>query len=156
MIGPVRLRTRKYFCEYPRSFSLTMSTSSAEKVVPPPKQSGIRTVLRYTGIPPSWLDKRPKLPSRNWLIFLSATSGVFGLYYYDRRQCRLIREEYVDKVKHLSELPADPFEIPRRVTVYGAKWPGDEDYDQALRHFRRYVKVFLNLESLSMSFLSFL
>lgn len=35
----------------------------------------------------------------------------------------------------------DPFDKPRRVTVYGAKWPGDEDFDQGLRYFRKYVKV---------------
>ncbi|KAF8798146.1 hypothetical protein BYT27DRAFT_7178702 [Phlegmacium glaucopus] len=106
-------------------------------------RSGIKTILKYTGIPPSWLEKRPKLPSRNWLIFLSVTSSVVGLYIYDRRQCKHIRQSYVDKVKHLAEQPADPFEIPRKVTVYAAKWPGDEDYDQSMRYFRKYVKPIL-------------
>ncbi|CAA7271573.1 unnamed protein product [Cyclocybe aegerita] len=109
----------------------------------PSRQSGVRTVLRYTGIPPSWLDKRPKLPSRNWLIFLSCTSSLVGLYIYDRRQCKQIRQEYVDKVKHFSEVTTDPFDTPRRVTVYGAKWPGDEDYDQSIKYFRKYVKPVL-------------
>ncbi|KDR81751.1 hypothetical protein GALMADRAFT_221622 [Galerina marginata CBS 339.88] len=111
--------------------------------VAPRRQSGIKTVLRYTGIPPSWLDKRPKLPSRNWLIFLSFTSSVIGLYVYDRRQCKQIRQSYVDRVKHLAEVPAGPLDVPRRVTVYGAKWPADEDYDQSLKHFRKYVKPIL-------------
>ncbi|KAF8201794.1 mitochondrial import inner membrane translocase subunit Tim54 [Pholiota molesta] len=109
----------------------------------PPRQSGVRTVLSYTGIPPSWLDKRPKLPSRNWLIFLSVTSSVIGLYVYDRRECKKIRQAYVDKVKHLSEVPIDPFETPRKVTVYGAKWPGDEEYEQGIKYFRKYVKPIL-------------
>lgn len=107
----------------------------------PKKVSGVRTVLKYTGIPPSWLDKRPKLPSRNWLIFWSLTGSILGYYVYDRRQCKQIKQHYIDKVKHLSEVSADPFDTPRRVTVYGAKWPGDEDYDQSLRYFRKYVKV---------------
>ena len=112
-------------------------------------RSGIKTALEYTGIPPSWLEKRPKLPSRNWLIFLSVTSSVAGLYIYDRQQCKHIRQSYIDKVKHLAEQPADPFEIPRKVTVYAAKWPGDEDYDQSMRYFRKYVKVCPNaLQSL--------
>lgn len=108
---------------------------------PPPTQSGIKTVLRYTGIPPSWLDKKPKLPSRNWLIFLSVTSSVLGFYLYDRQQCKQIRQSYIDKVKHLAEIPSDPLDAPRKVTVFGAKWPADEDYDQAMKHFRKYVKV---------------
>lgn len=32
---------------------------------------------------------------------------------------------------------------PRKVTVYGAKWPGDEEYDQSLKYFRKYVKPIL-------------
>ena len=104
-------------------------------------RSGIETIFKSTGIPPSWLDKRPKLPSRNWLIFLSVTSSVVGLYIYDRRQCKHIRQSYIDKVKHLAEQPVDPFEAPRKVTVYAARWPGDEDYDQSMRYFRKYVKV---------------
>ncbi|KAF8965194.1 inner membrane protein import complex subunit Tim54-domain-containing protein [Flammula alnicola] len=109
----------------------------------PSRPSGIKTVLAYTGIPPSWLDKRPKLPSRNWLIFLSVTSSVVGLYIYDRRECKNIRQSYIDRVKHLAEVPIDPFEAPRRVTVYGAKWPADEDYDQSIKYFRKYVKPIL-------------
>lgn len=124
-----------------------MATPSTEK--PPVRISGVKTVLRYTGIPPSWLDKRPKLPSRNWLIFLSVTSSVIGLYVYDRRQCKEIRQSYVDKVQHLSEVPVDPFESPRKVLVLGAKWPGDEDYDQGIKYFRKYVKVGANRAPLS-------
>ncbi|KAI0811015.1 inner membrane protein import complex subunit Tim54-domain-containing protein [Irpex lacteus] len=105
--------------------------------------SGIKTVLQYTGIPPSWLDKRPKLPSRNWLIFLSVTSAITGYYLYDRKQCKEIRQEYVEKVKHLSKVPLPSMALPRKVTVYGCKWPNDEDYDRSLKYFRKYVKPIL-------------
>jgi len=118
-----------------------MNTQDAKSPVTSPRKSGIRAALEYTGIPPSWLDKRPRLPSRNWLIFLSVTSSITGLYIYDRRQCRRIKQEYIEKVKYLSEQTADHLSWPRKVTVYGAKWPGDEDYDQAIKYFRKYVKV---------------
>ncbi|RXW22312.1 hypothetical protein EST38_g3522 [Candolleomyces aberdarensis] len=110
---------------------------------PPPRMSGMKTVLRYTGIPPSWLDKRPKLPSRNWLIFLSLTSTVIGYGVYDRRECRRIRQEYIEKVQHLAEEPLHPLDLPRQVVVYGSKWPGDEEYQQAVKYFRKYVKPVL-------------
>ncbi|THU88590.1 hypothetical protein K435DRAFT_761697 [Dendrothele bispora CBS 962.96] len=119
-----------------------MSTQDAKSSVTRQK-SGIRAALEYTGIPPSWLDKRPRLPSRNWLIFLSVTSSITGLYIYDRRQCKRIKQEYIEKVKYLSEQTADHLSWPRKVTVYGAKWPGDEDYDQAIKYFRKYVKPVL-------------
>jgi mitochondrial import inner membrane translocase subunit TIM54 len=108
---------------------------------PHPNQSGFRTVLQYTGIPPSWLDKRPRLPSRNWLIFLSITQSLIGFYVYDRHQSRKIRQEYVDRVKHLAEEPLQSLDFPRTVTVYSAKWPGDDDWDRGSRYFRKYVKV---------------
>jgi hypothetical protein len=120
-----------------------MSAQNAEPSLkpPPPRMSGVKTVLRYTGIPPSWLDKRPKLPSRNWLIFLSVTSTIVGYGVYDRRECRRIRQEYIEKVQHLAEEPLHPLDLPRQVVVYGSKWPGDEEYQQAMKYFRKYVKV---------------
>lgn len=122
---------------------LTMSSNGSESTLaaPQPPKSGVRTVLQYTGIPPSWLDKRPRLPSRNWLIFLSVTSTVAGYYIYDRQQCKKIRQEYVEKVKDLAEQPMGSMELPRLVTVYGAKWVGDQEYDRSMRYFRKYVKV---------------
>jgi len=118
----------------------------------PTKQSGFRTALQYTGIPPSWLDKRPRLPSRNWLIFLSVTQSIIAYYAYDRHQSRKIRQEYVDRVKHLAEDPLQTLDFPRTVTVYGAKWPGDEDWDRASRYFRKYVKVCHSCLSQKLSF----
>jgi import inner membrane translocase subunit TIM54 len=126
-----------------------MSTSNGKASAPTitpllqQRKSGIRSALEYTGIPPSWFNKRPKLPSRNWLIFLSVTSSITGLYIYDRQQCKKIRREYVDRVKHLAEVPTDAMAWPRKVTVYGCKWPGDEEYDQSMKFFRKYVKVCL-------------
>ncbi|KAJ6618836.1 inner membrane protein import complex subunit Tim54-domain-containing protein [Mycena sp. CBHHK59/15] len=116
--------------------------NAAEGAAVPPS-SGFKTVLRYTGIPPSWLDKRPKLPSRNWLIFISVTSSITGLYIYDRQQCKAIRRKYIEKVQSLAEERVGSLYRPRKVTVYGGKWPGDEDHDQTLRYFRKYVKPIL-------------
>ena len=109
--------------------------------LPTRPKSGMRTALEYTGIPPSWLDKRPKLPSRNWLIFISVTSSIAGYYFYDRRQCNQIRQSYVDRVKHLADEPLNSLDVPRKVTVYGSKWPGDEDYERSMKYFRKYLKV---------------
>lgn len=103
--------------------------------------SGIHAALKYTGIPASWLTKRPKLPSRNWLIFLGTTSSLIGYYVYDRRKCREIRQAYIEKVEHLSQVPVGSLDLPRKVTVYASKWPGDEDANRSLRYFRKYIKV---------------
>ncbi|KAJ3745501.1 mitochondrial import inner membrane translocase subunit Tim54 [Lentinula detonsa] len=124
-----------------------MSPSSSQK----PK-SGLVAALEYTGIPPSLL-KRPKLPGRNWLIFFGVTGSLIGAYVYDRRQCRVLREDYIGRVRSLAEEYSwrdgvgpetlgkdDHLAWPRKLTVYATKWPGDEDYDIAMKHFRRYIK----------------
>ncbi|TFY74490.1 hypothetical protein EWM64_g9522 [Hericium alpestre] len=110
----------------------------------PKQKSGMRAALEYTGIPPSLFEKRPRLPGRNWLIFIGVTSTVFGYYVYDRRECRRIREEYKARVCSLADEPLGSLEHPRKVTVYGAKWPGDEDWDRSTRYFRKYVKPILH------------
>ncbi|KAG1761699.1 inner membrane protein import complex subunit Tim54-domain-containing protein [Suillus occidentalis] len=101
------------------------------------QKSGVRAAFEYTGIPPSWFDKRPKLPSRNWLIFLSVTTSIVACY------CRRIRADYSSRVEYLARDPLGTTDLPRKVTVYGAKWPGDEDHDKSLRFFRKYVKPIL-------------
>lgn len=131
------------------SLAMTSSGGQVPPSAPSDTVSGIRNVLRYTGIPPSWFEKRPKLPSRNWLIFIGATSAIASYYYYDRSQCKRIRQEYVDKVKHLAEVPLHSLDYPRKVTVYGSKWPGDDDYDRSMKYFRKYVKVRANALSYS-------
>lgn len=109
---------------------------------PSPKpKSGVRAALEYTGIPPSWLSARPRLPSRNWCIFITLTSSLISYYAYDRHQARAIRQSYIDRVKHLADEPMKSTDLPRKVVVYGAKWPGDEDHQRAVRFFKKYVKV---------------
>lgn len=113
-----------------------------------PQKSGMRVALEFTGIPVSWLSKRPKLPSRNWLIFIGVTSSIASYYVYDRRECRRIKAEYIERVKQYGEeLAGDHQSLPRKITVYGARWPGDQDYEAGIKYFKKYVKV-----SVSVSF----
>jgi mitochondrial import inner membrane translocase subunit TIM54 len=116
---------------------------------PPPRRGGIYSALRYTGIPPSWLEKRPKLPSRNWLIFLSAVTALTALYVDDRRKCRKIREEYAAKVRHLAEEPLGSMDWGRKVTVYSCRYPEDHDHERSMKYFKKYVKVSDSTNTLS-------
>ncbi|EST05075.1 Mitochondrial import inner membrane translocase subunit Tim54 [Kalmanozyma brasiliensis GHG001] len=125
----------------------TASTNAAAAAKPPklpPREiPAVLRPLEFMGIPKSVLAWKPRLPSRNWSIFLVTVGTLSYLYYDDRRQCRLIREDYIDKVKHLSNAPMKPGEWPRKITVYATRSPGDDDYDKALRYFKKYVKPVL-------------
>ncbi|KAG8786069.1 mitochondrial import inner membrane translocase subunit tim54 [Serendipita sp. 397] len=107
---------------------------------PPSEKGGLHAALKYTGIPPSWLEKRPKLPSRNWLIFMSVVGSLTALYVDDRRKCKQIRNEYIEKVQHLAEVPVFHKDWTRKVTVYSCRYPEDHDHERSMKYFKKYVK----------------
>lgn len=120
--------------------------------------SSINPAFRYLGIPPSVLNWRPKPPSRNVSIFLLFTGTLTSLYVYDRRECKRLKKEYVEKVRWMSEESVnDDMQddqrtpvggasksagwMPRKVVVYGARVPEDVDVDRGAQWFKKYVKV---------------
>ncbi|WVW81661.1 hypothetical protein I302_103656 [Kwoniella bestiolae CBS 10118] len=128
----------------------TPASAPSTSVPPQPKPkpvelTGFRSALSHTGIPHSVLTWKPKLPSRNWLIFWTIAASITGTYYYDRSECKRIKADTIRQVEDKSReiLEGGSLGLNRRVTVYGAKWPGDEDTDRALRYFRKYVKPYL-------------
>lgn len=122
-------------------------TASSSKAplpkAPLPPLTGFQSALEHTGIPRSVLTWKPRLPSRNWSIFLTISGTLFYLYYDDRKQCRLIKEETIKKVEHMGKqpLPGGSLGEVRKIRVYGARCPEDGDDDRALRYFRKYMKV---------------
>ncbi|KAJ9121608.1 hypothetical protein QFC22_002227 [Naganishia vaughanmartiniae] len=114
---------------------------------PPPAppaaaESGLHQALRYTGVPPSVLKWRPRLPSKKMAVFLTLVGSGTYAYWYDRKECARIKEEYVQRVAHLAKVPMEgSLAFGRKVTVYAAKWPEDDDYERGLKYFKRYVKV---------------
>lgn len=88
--------------------------------------------------------KKFRLPSRNWLIFIGISSSIAGYYGYDRRECRRIRADYTQRVKYLAEqVPDSHLSFGKKVLVYGCKWPEDENYDQPIKYFKKYIKPIL-------------
>ncbi|WFD26663.1 mitochondrial import inner membrane translocase subunit tim54 [Malassezia nana] len=118
-------------------------TAAAKKTVPAREVPKALRPLVWVGIPESVLKWKPRLPSRNWCIFWTSVAAVSYLYYEDRRQCKKIMEEYKERVRGLSESTMHPLEHPRKVHVYTAKYPGDDNYDVGVRYFKRYVKPIL-------------
>jgi hypothetical protein len=99
----------------------------------------------YLGIPQFVFDWRPSMPGPKMSVFLAVSSALTGLYVYDRRECKRIQQEYIDKVKWMSEelLPTD--QRARKVKVYGARVPDDGELERGAKWFKRYMKVRLEL-----------
>ena len=114
------------------------AAAAPKRVVP----AALRPLI-WMGIPQSVLMWKPRLPSRNWSIFWLSIASVSYLYYEDRRQCKKILEEYKERVRGLSEDTMAPNEWPRKVLVYTAKYPGDDNYEVGALFFRKFVKPIL-------------
>lgn len=109
----------------------------------PAELTGFRSALAHTGIPHGVLLWKPRLPSRNWLIFWSVSLSLSYAYYYDRSECKRIKQEVVERVEKYGRepMPGGSLGEPRRVVVWAGRWGGDDDADRAGRYFRKYVKV---------------
>lgn len=85
---------------------------------------------------------RMRLPSRNWMIFLSITGSWTAAVLHDRRQKRNTQKKWCELVSHLKEEPLPTNALPRRVTVFLSAPPGD-GIRAAREHFTEYVKPIL-------------
>ncbi|OJD11705.1 hypothetical protein AJ78_07573 [Emergomyces pasteurianus Ep9510] len=110
--------------------------NAAPKPPPPPKRQN--PALRMLGLP----NIRLKLPSRNWLIFLSITGSFATALVYDRRQKRKAQEKWSNLVAHIAKEPLRTNEARRKLTILLAAPPGD-GLRSAREYFKEYIKPIL-------------
>ncbi|KAJ5929473.1 hypothetical protein N7454_006423 [Penicillium verhagenii] len=100
-------------------------------------------VFKMMGLP----NIRLKLPSRNWMIFLTITGSFASAIIYDRREKRRSQQKWCELVAHIAKEPLSDKEMRRRLTVYLAAPPGD-GLKVARDHFKEYVKPILTAAAL--------
>ncbi|OJD25511.1 hypothetical protein ACJ73_03117 [Blastomyces percursus] len=105
---------------------------------PPPPLKPQNPALRMLGLP----NIRLKLPSRNWLIFLSITGSFTTALVYDRRQKRRAQEKWSNLVAHIAKEPLRTNEARRKLTIFLAAPPGD-GLRSAREYFKEYIKPIL-------------
>ncbi|KAF2651894.1 hypothetical protein K491DRAFT_636560 [Lophiostoma macrostomum CBS 122681] len=110
--------------------------SKPSKPLKPPKPPN--PAFRMMGLP----NIRLKLPSRNWMIFLSITGSWTAAVMYDRREKRRIQRKWAKVVDHIAVEPLDAQQLPRKLTVYLSAPPGD-GLVPARDHFSEFVKPIL-------------
>ncbi|KAK2875144.1 hypothetical protein FQN49_001749 [Arthroderma sp. PD_2] len=124
--------------ETPASGSAPNPAPDAAAPKPPTAPKPQNPALRMLGLP----NIKLKLPSRNWLIFLSVTGSFIGALVYDRREKKRIQDKWSNVVAHLANEPLRTNETRRKVTVFLSAPPGDS-MRNARDHFRDYVKPIL-------------
>ncbi|OGM49035.1 import inner membrane translocase subunit tim54 [Aspergillus bombycis] len=95
-------------------------------------------VWKMMGMP----NFRLKLPSRNWMIFLTVTGSFTAALVYDRKQKKRAQQKWCDLVAHLSKEPLPIDQTRRKLTVFLSAPPGD-GLRVAREHFKEYVKPIL-------------
>ncbi|KDN64673.1 hypothetical protein CSUB01_04311 [Colletotrichum sublineola] len=93
-----------------------------------------------------------RLPSRNWLIFLSLTGAFSAAIIYDKREKNRATARWVRAVAPLAREPiGSPSQLPRKLTVLLEAPPGD-GLRVAQDHFLEYVKPILAASGLDWEF----
>lgn len=94
---------------------------------------------------------RPRIPSRNWLIFLSITGTFTAAVIYDKREKRRAQRKWCKLVEHIGKEPLGRQEMPRKLRVFIESPPGD-GLRVAQDHFKEYVKPILVASGLDWEF----
>lgn len=95
---------------------------------------------------------RPRLPSRNWLIFLSITGSFTAAVIYDKREKRRVQRKWAKLVEHIAKEPLGSKEMPRKLTVF-LEGPPTDGLRVSQDHFKEYVKPVLVASGLDWDFI---
>ncbi|CZR62046.1 related to TIM54 (component of the mitochondrial TIM22 translocase) [Phialocephala subalpina] len=117
----------------------------AAKALPKPNP-----VWKYLGFGENF---RPRLPGRNWMIFLSVTGAFTTAVVYDKREKKRAQRRWAKAVEHIGKEPLpDSRAMPRKISVLLEAPPGD-GLRIAQDHFKEYVKPILVASGLDWEFI---
>ncbi|KAF4632549.1 hypothetical protein G7Y89_g5578 [Cudoniella acicularis] len=106
-------------------------------------------IYKYMGLGENF---RPKLPSRNWMIFLTITGSFTAAVVYDKREKRRVQRKWCKLVEHIAKEPLDSRAMPRKLTVF-LEGPPSDGLRSAQDHFKEYVKPILVASGLDWEFI---
>jgi mitochondrial import inner membrane translocase subunit TIM54 len=95
---------------------------------------------------------RPRVPSRNWMIFLTITGTFTAAVIYDKREKRRAQRKWCKLVEHIGKEPLGRQEMPRKLTVF-LEGPPSDGLRAAQDHFKEYVKPILVASGLDWDFI---
>lgn len=95
---------------------------------------------------------RPKLPSRNWSIFLAITGSFTAAVIYDKRETKRAQRKWCKLVEHIAKEPLDSKAMPRKLTIF-LEGPPTDGLRVAQDHFKLYVKPILVASGLDWEFI---
>ncbi|KAK6592910.1 mitochondrial import inner membrane translocase subunit tim-54 [Botrytis cinerea] len=114
------------------------------------KQKPPNPMWKYLGFGENF---RPRVPSRNWMIFLSITGSFTAAVIYDKREKKRAQRKWCKLVEHIAKEPlGDSRTMPRKLTVF-LEGPPTDGLRIAQDHFKEYVKPILVASGLDWEFI---
>ncbi|KAA8567385.1 hypothetical protein EYC84_010405 [Monilinia fructicola] len=114
------------------------------------KQKPPNPMWKYLGFGENF---RPRVPSRNWIIFLSITGSFTAAVIYDKREKKRAQRKWCRLVEHIAKEPlGDSRTMPRKLTVF-LEGPPTDGLRVAQDHFKEYVKPILVASGLDWEFI---
>lgn len=95
---------------------------------------------------------RPRLPSRNWTIFLTITGSFTAAVIYDKREKKRAQRKWCKLVEHIAKEPLDSHSMPRKLTIF-LEAPPTDGLRISQDHFKEYVKPILVASGLDWEFI---
>jgi import inner membrane translocase subunit TIM54 len=95
---------------------------------------------------------RPKLPSRNWSIFLTIVGSFSAAVIYDKREKNRVQRKWCKLVEHLAKEPLEPRTMPRKLAIF-LEAPPSDGLRASQDHFKEYVKPILVASGLDWEFI---
>ncbi|KAL0936017.1 mitochondrial import inner membrane translocase subunit tim-54 [Colletotrichum truncatum] len=121
------------------------AAASAAEAYKAPKPNPVWQMMGLRGPP-------KRLPSRNWMIFLSITAAFSAAIIYDKREKKRATARWARAVAPLAKEPVtNPSQMPRKLTVLIEAPPGD-GLRVAQDHFLEYIKPILAASGLDWEF----
>ncbi|CCU81885.1 mitochondrial import inner membrane translocase subunit tim-54 [Blumeria hordei DH14] len=94
---------------------------------------------------------QPRLPSRNWMIFLSLSGSFVAAVVYDKREKKRNQRKWCKLVEHVAMEPLHPRAMPRKLSIF-LEAPPYDGLRVAQDHFKDYVKPILVSSGLDWEF----
>jgi mitochondrial import inner membrane translocase subunit TIM54 len=95
---------------------------------------------------------RPRLPSRNWTIFLTVVCSFSAAIIYDKREKKRVQRKWCKLVEHLAKEPLEPRTMPRKLSIF-LEAPPVDGLRVSQDHFKEYVKPILVSSGLDWEFI---
>ncbi|RKF57453.1 Mitochondrial import inner membrane translocase subunit tim54 [Erysiphe neolycopersici] len=120
----------------------TLISSSGPKRKPNP-------IWKYMGFGENF---HPRLPSRNWMIFLSMVGSFSAAVIYDKREKKRNQLKWCKLVEHIAKQPLDSRTMPRKLSIF-LQAPPQNGLRSAQDHFKEFVKPILVSSGLDWEFI---